>query len=255
MIGYIYQIINNITQERYVGQTINLTKRLSDHRNKLKQNKHSNPKLQAAWNKYGIDNFSFNYDEYEIKNTNDLNQLEIDTIKKYDSYYNGYNLTLGGEGGNTRGKLNFQDYCLIYIGCQWSGMTDKISKYLNIDSSTVSAILRDKAYLWYKEAALNLSENEKIEIIKKFRKIFNVPDNKRTTIYLCLEGEDKLIEENLEEISKLAFGNECKIVEKEPTEKCAKIICGNSKTADRKIQRLKMIVFGDCWFQYNLNSK
>ena len=86
MIGYIYQIINNITQERYVGQTINLTKRLSDHRNKLKQNKHSNPKLQAAWNKYGIDNFSFNYDEYEIKNTNDLNQLEIDTIKKYDSY-------------------------------------------------------------------------------------------------------------------------------------------------------------------------
>ena len=178
MIGYIYQIINNITQERYVGQTINLTKRLSDHRNKLKQNKHSNPKLQAAWNKYGIDNFSFNYDEYEIKNTNDLNQLEIDTIKKYDSYYNGYNLTLGGEGSNTRGKLNFQDYCLIYIGCQWSGMTDKISKYLNIDSSTVSAILRDKAYLWYKEAALNLSENEKIEIIKKFRKIFNVPDNK-----------------------------------------------------------------------------
>lgn len=70
---------------------------------------------------------------------------------------------------------------------------------------------------------------ELIRSIRNARAGFNVPDNKRTTIYLCLEGEDKLVEENLEEISKLAFGNECKIVEKEPTEKCAKIICGNVK--------------------------
>jgi len=32
-------------------------------------------------------------------------------------------------------------------------MTAKISKYLSVDSSTVSAILREKAYLWYKEDA------------------------------------------------------------------------------------------------------
>ena len=70
---------------------------------------------------------------------------------------------------------------------------------------------------------------ELIRAIRNARAGFNVPDNKRTSIYLCLEREDKTIEENLDEISKLAFGTECKIVTAEPNEKCVKVISGQTK--------------------------
>lgn len=175
MIGYIYTITNKLTQEVYVGQTIDITKRWNDHKNKLSKNCHVNKKLQKAWNLYGSENFNFNYTEYEIDEPSQLNDLEIDTISKYDSYNNGYNLTLGGEGGNTRGKLSFDNYCFIYIGCRWAGMTNKISKFLQIDSSTVSAILREKSYLWYKQEADDLTDDKKAEIINNFRKTFNIP--------------------------------------------------------------------------------
>lgn len=178
MIGYIYYIINNETKERYVGQTINITRRKNDHFNKLNNNTHVNSKLQAAWNKYGEQAFSFEYNKYELQSKEELNVLERAFIQQFDSYNNGYNLTLGGDGGNTRGKLSFEDYCFIYIGCQWKKMTDKISKYLNIDSSTVSAILREKAYLWYKEEALQLSELEKQLIICNFRTVFGIPEDR-----------------------------------------------------------------------------
>lgn len=144
MVGYIYSIINNKTKERYVGQTIDLGRRKKEHIKDLESNKHLNKKLQSAWNKYGKNNFSFEYQKYDLANKDELNILEKAFIQQYDSYYNGYNLTLGGDGGNTLGNLSFENYCLIYIGCRWKGMTEKIAKVLNIDSSTVSAILREK---------------------------------------------------------------------------------------------------------------
>lgn len=66
-----------------------------------------------------------------------------------------------------------------------------------------------------------------INIIKEIRNTraqFNVPDNRRSSLYFMPEKKDKFLEENLEEISKLAFGSEAKIITKEPDEKCAKII-------------------------------
>lgn len=173
MVGYIYSIINNKTKERYVGQTIDLERRKKEHFKDLESNKHLNKKLQNAWNKYGKNNFSFEYQKYDLANKDELNILEKAFIQQYDSYYNGYNLTLGGDGGNTRGNLSFENYCLIYIGCRWKGMTEKIAKVLNIDSSTVSAILREKTYLWYKEEADRLTKEEKKEIQDRFDTIFN----------------------------------------------------------------------------------
>lgn len=36
---YIYKIINNVTGEKYVGQTTNFSRRISDHKEKLRANK------------------------------------------------------------------------------------------------------------------------------------------------------------------------------------------------------------------------
>jgi valyl-tRNA synthetase len=82
-----------------------------------------------------------------------------------------------------------------------------------------------------KVAVKDLKNNfiEIIEIIKSIRNVraeFNVPDNKRTSIYLLPLGQT-LAKDNLQEIAKLGYGIDCQIIDKEPDEKCTKIICSN----------------------------
>lgn len=179
MKAYIYQIINKITGERYIGQTINLQERKNKHFQSLKNNKHPNFKLQNAWNNYGEDNFDFVYEEFNVRDKEELNCLEIEYIAKFNSYYAGYNLTRGGDGGDTKSKLNYEQYCLIYLGCQWKGMTVEIGKYFNVDSACISAILREKSYLFFKEDADKESEERKEYYKSEFRRIFGIPNSKK----------------------------------------------------------------------------
>ena len=96
MIGYIYKIENKITGECYIGQTINLKQRKQKHFNTLRNNCHANQKLQNSFNKYGEENFSFTFWEFEIKDKEELNKLECDYIDKFNSLKNGFNLVEGG---------------------------------------------------------------------------------------------------------------------------------------------------------------
>lgn len=56
----IYQIVNKITNECYVGSSINLKKRKNDHFYLLRKKKHYNNFLQNSFNKHGENNFEFN---------------------------------------------------------------------------------------------------------------------------------------------------------------------------------------------------
>lgn len=97
--GYIYMFKNKVNQKCYIGKTINLKSRYYAHVDASKRKSY----LQKAITKYGIDNFEFSvleHIQYEDVSTlnSKLNELEIYYIEKYDSYNNGYNLTLGGDG-------------------------------------------------------------------------------------------------------------------------------------------------------------
>ena len=174
---YIYKIINNVTNEKYVGQTTNFSRRIENHLSALRNNKHVNPKLQSSWNKYGESNFSIEKQIYDLTKE-ELNQKEIEEIEKENSFYNGFNLTAGGDGGNTRGSLTFEQYCFLYFGnIKYDGMTVRSGNYYNVDSSTVSSIKRGTSYLWFKERADNLSLNEKEQYIKKFETELNIFNN------------------------------------------------------------------------------
>lgn len=174
---YIYKIINQITGEKYVGQTTNFSRRIEVHKSKLKNNKHPNPKLQASWNKYGEENFIITKEKFDLSKE-ELNEKEIEEIEKEDSFNNGFNLTLGGDGGNTRGSLSFEDYCFAYLGNKkYQGMTQRTGKYLGVDSSTISAITREKAYLWYKERINLLSDEEKEGYLRTFEKEMDLKNN------------------------------------------------------------------------------
>lgn len=109
----IYIIKNNITNECYIGQSKNIKRRIFDHKNKLKNNKHMYKNgeptlLQKAWNKYGEENFSF--DVVEFCNDDELNEREEYWIKFYKcnrvKYGTGYNLNDGGAGQHDGGSGN-----------------------------------------------------------------------------------------------------------------------------------------------------
>lgn len=55
----IYQITNKINGHCYIGQSINIQKRKSQHFSKLRKNIHGNDYLQRSFQKYGKDNFVF----------------------------------------------------------------------------------------------------------------------------------------------------------------------------------------------------
>lgn len=101
MYGQIYKITNNINNKLYVGQTTkNLEERLREHFQNADNLK--NFTLSNAIRKYGKDNFSI--DQIDTADTkDDLNKKEIYWINYYKSFdiNYGYNMTLGGDGGNT----------------------------------------------------------------------------------------------------------------------------------------------------------
>lgn len=80
----IYKIINLHNGKVYIGQSINLTHRLTEHRLKLSKGIHSNKYLQNAWNKYGEQNFKFEI--IEICLETELTERENFWI----NYYGGY---------------------------------------------------------------------------------------------------------------------------------------------------------------------
>ena len=171
---YIYKIINNVTGEKYVGQTTNFSRRINDHKEKLRAGKHANPKLQASWNKYGEECFSIIKEQFNLTKE-ELNQKEIEEIKKEDSYNKGFNLTLGGDGGNTRGILTFEQFCFAYFGnkkYQW--LLNRTGRYLGVDGSIISSLVRDNSYDWYRQKALQLSEEEKNNYVRQFEKALNI---------------------------------------------------------------------------------
>lgn len=95
----IYCIKNLITLQVYIGISIDIQKRWVQHKRNLNKNQHCNTKLQNAWNKYGEDNFAF--EVLEECSYCQCFEKEIQYIQQFNSFDNGYNLTRGGDKGNS----------------------------------------------------------------------------------------------------------------------------------------------------------
>ena len=91
----IYCVENNINGKKYIGQSINIARRWSEHR--CKSNiENRDTFLYNAIKKYGIENFKFYIIEECIEK--ELNNREMYWIDYFDTYKHGYNMTLGGAG-------------------------------------------------------------------------------------------------------------------------------------------------------------
>lgn len=95
----IYKIENKVNGHAYVGQSINIEKRWKAHKESAFTETSAcyDYPLSRAFRKYGIDNFSFEVqEECEIS---ELNDHERFYIWKYDTFFHGYNQTMGGDSG------------------------------------------------------------------------------------------------------------------------------------------------------------
>lgn len=92
----IYRIRNEITGKVYIGQSVNVTKRLNAHKNSLRLGNHRNVHLQSSWKEYGEDSFSFEVIVIcAVEELDDLERLYIRTYASDNPEF-GYNFTSGG---------------------------------------------------------------------------------------------------------------------------------------------------------------
>jgi group I intron endonuclease len=93
----VYKATNTVNDKIYIGKTIEtLEKRKDEHyRNAIVYNLQT--KFYRAIRKYGFSLFTWETVSEHINNEECL-VAEIETIKKYNSLIEGYNMTAGGEG-------------------------------------------------------------------------------------------------------------------------------------------------------------
>ena len=133
--AYIYQIINHINGKVYIGQTSSaIQKRFKEHCHDSSKENLKNRPLYAAMRKYGIENFSIEL----VEETDNPNEREIFWIQQKNSYHNGYNATLGGEGTKTI------DYDLVVQKYNEIQNQKKVAQELGINETTVFYILHAK---------------------------------------------------------------------------------------------------------------
>lgn len=168
---YIYKITCLINNKIYIGKTeTSIQQRWEEHCRASFLESHSdyNFAFHRAIRKYGKENFIVE----EIDTTNDSEELkekEKYWIQYYDSYNNGYNSTLGGDG---QCKYNYDDIVNYYLNNDFSVL--KTCQHFKIYDQVVYSALKSKN-IDYKNLK---SKNQKNKYNKKIlmvetNKIFN----------------------------------------------------------------------------------
>ena len=119
--GMIYVIKNKINGKCYVGQTKytfneryrcageGMERVYSYHIHRKEKGLRHNISLIKAFEKYGNDAFEIVENYAVAYSKEELDFLEVETIKKFDSFKNGYNMTEGGEAvRGLKGSLNYK---------------------------------------------------------------------------------------------------------------------------------------------------
>lgn len=95
---FIYKATSTTTGKVYIGQTTQtLQERINQHNSHAYGHQY-NYHFHNAIRKYGAEDFTYEIIEDGIKSTETLNERERYWISYYNSYYDGYNSTMGGDG-------------------------------------------------------------------------------------------------------------------------------------------------------------
>lgn len=159
MKGYIYKITNKVNNKVYIGQT----RYTVEFRWRQHIHKKDKTYFHNAIHKYGIENFII--EVLEECPINQLNSREIFYIAKYDSFNNGYNLTIGGDG-NRRLLLDdkYDEIKELYL----SGFSsNKIAELYEVDKASIVKILK-QLNVKIRSNKLNINNQELQELIADY---------------------------------------------------------------------------------------
>jgi len=160
MIG-IYSLKNNITGETYVGQSIDLHRRMMEH--KCPCSTKGNRLICKALKKYGFNNFTFSVLEECQKD--EFDSKEVFWIKKLGATYN---MTDGGKGAKGyHPSLEERAYISKCARAQWDRMTDeeKKEKLLQLTGPKVGHIVSEETREKLRKA--NLGKRQSFESRRK----------------------------------------------------------------------------------------
>ncbi|MDC3414278.1 GIY-YIG nuclease family protein [Terrihalobacillus insolitus] len=205
----IYMIKNTKTNHVYIGQSVNLSRRIRRHKQELRDGIHKNDYLQKHYNKYGIDKYV--YEIIESCPVEELDARECFWINRHNSMNRstGYNLESGGNPGKiismeSRSKkmgkhnpmygkkwnekqrknitlanranskiLTEEDVADIKVDISEGASQKEIAEKYNLHISTVSKITRGVNWSWVKpelnESLRNYKDRNNEEVIKMFK--------------------------------------------------------------------------------------
>lgn len=159
MKGRIYKITNKVNGKSYIGQT----RYTIESRWKQHQHKKDNVYFHNAIKKYGAD--SFIVEQLEECDIKDLDSREIYYIAKYDTFHNGYNLTIGGSGVRVMEYSKYDEIRDLYL----SGFTAyKIGTLYGVDKSVILKVLHSLGVKLRKKE-IKLNHQEFLELVQDYQ--------------------------------------------------------------------------------------
>lgn len=136
MKGYVYLIENKINNKKYIGKTyLTIEERWKQHcKDALRITMEHRP-LYEAIKKYGIENFIIS----ELEYCENCEEREKYWISYYNSYHEGYNATLGGDG---KAYFEHSDQEVIEKYNELKSVK-AVAEYFNCDQDTISIRLKN----------------------------------------------------------------------------------------------------------------
>lgn len=177
----IYMITNIKNNKKYIGQSIDIERRWIQHNKNthLSNSRAYNTSITQAIREWGIENFQFQI--LEICDKSLLSEKEIYYIELYDTFVNGYNMTLGGEHpsprigeANSNAKLKEKD--IIYIRTQLSKDNTSFQSTYELFKNRISK--RGFQHIWWGSSWVHIMP----EIYQDREKLF---EDSRAHPYIC----------------------------------------------------------------------
>lgn len=132
----------------YIGQSVDIHRRYTEHLSSLHKSKHSNYRVQEAFNLYGPPELVI----LELASYSELNKLEIQWTKEFDSL-NSLNIVEAGKVGhgvNSNHSVYTKAQLLLTFRLLYNTTLEynKIADITKVNISTIKAIVSKAKHTW-----------------------------------------------------------------------------------------------------------
>ena len=155
----IYCIENTIDHKKYIGQSVDIKRRWSEHKLQLRKGIHVNSHLQRAWNKYGADVFTFTVLE-------ECDELQLEERERYYIEFHqavsedlGYNMNSGGAhcSNNCRPVIDYRTGEVYPSAAH-------LARLLSVARQTIAIWCNERRNYMFHDEWLQLSEEERTQV-------------------------------------------------------------------------------------------